>query len=160
MATKRVRKLTPKQKKFIELETKRILNGGKGSRVQSYRDAGYNFKGKSIHQEAYRLAHTGLVGEALESFSTVLLEAAPAKKVAKTIAEDIFQTKNSRARSVARQQWLKATGNEGPTTLKIKTAWTRLKDFYEEEDDQPSEGEGSDRVSALPGPGKGNQLPG
>ena len=160
MEKQKKRKLTPKQEKFVQLETQRILNGGKGTRTQSYREAGYAASGPNVRQEAYKLAHTELVAKELDTFATTLMKEASPAAVAKSIAEDIFQEKNPRVRVTARQQWLKATGNEGPTTLKIKTAWTRLNGFYGDEDDnekdKPSTGKEDDRFRPVPSTTAGN----
>lgn len=154
-------KYTEKERKFIKYEEERLLKGGKGTRIDSFRKAGYSTRGEHYHLDAYKLANRPKISEAINSFSEVLLREAPTEKVAKTIAADMFQKKNMRARIASRQQWLKATGNEGPTTLKIKTAWTRLNEFYEDEEkDKPEESSAGDRVQSIPSPRKGNQLQG
>ena len=149
-------KLTPKQEKFIELE-KRRMRLGKGSRIDSLREAGYSTKSKYLKQIAYNIAHGPKIQNELKSFASTLLNVVSPEQVAKTMKEDILDNKDARVRIQARQQWLKATGNEGPTTLKIKTAWTRLSGYFEDEnqeDNQPGESTKEHRVYTIPSPGE------
>jgi len=165
--------LTAKQRAFVELEKQRMAhpnrkdkNGRKMSRMTSFSLAGYSTKGVNPITDAYRLANSPAIAPKLQSFSALLSSTLPPEKVAKTIKNDVLQKKDGRLRVKARDQWLKATGNESPQQSQKEGIWAVLAQYYNAPNDQRNEGNQSsknsksDRVSSLPSPEEGSGIDG